>query len=361
MTPKFSVIVPVYNPIQEYFDACITSCLAQTEEAFEVILVDDGSNQVCRDLCDVYAAKDSRIKVIHQMNQGVSVARNTGIQQAQGEWILFIDADDWIEADTCQKLMTYLRDFGGDMLMFNAAKEYANRRVPIHFEYTENHLYQMSDVQTREKLYRKTMRPQGRAASPMYYCWDKVYKRSFLQDNGLVFPQGLRKSEDKVFVLSCLEKADSLWYINEIFYHYRINEASVCHKFSNSADVDRKQLADILKTIAQRMDAELAQRTGNAHYHQLDGDFYRFIFGIISDVLLLQYYHPDNPADKKTRSAAARGFISAEPFATAIKYCSYRELSAEAKLKKFLLSKGRVSEFCVMVNWYHKLLSKPQK
>lgn len=364
MEPKFSVIVPVYNTPKEYLDTCVGSLLGQTMGQIEVILMDDGSRPETQALCDSYSAMDSRVKVVHQQNQGVSAARNHGIQNASGQWILFVDADDWLEPDACEKLQQYLDGYNGDMLMFNAVKEFENKQTPIHFDLADGRIYDMAQVETREFLYRKAMRPQsgtGKQASPMNFCWDKAYRRTFLLEKQLGFPVGLPKSEDKVFVLCCIEQADSLYYVNDCFYHYRINEGSVCHKFSAKADKDRIQLAELLLVIAQRMDRELAELTGNARYDFITRDYYRFVFGIISDVLSLQYFHPENPATKKQRRIAAREFVMTEPFKTSIRVCSYGELSAVAKLKKLLLSRGLVAEFYGILNLYRSITTKPQK
>jgi len=354
----FSVIIPVYNTPKAYLDACVASICAQEFEDMEILLVDDGSANACAACCDGYAQADSRVRVIHQTNQGVSTARNRGIQEAKGTWILFVDADDWIEANTCQILASYLADYTGDLLMFNAINEDKDHRNFIHFDWEDGRIYNMSDAQTRELIYRKAMRPQsanGKQNSALYYCWDKAYKTSFLQKNHLAFPVGLPKSEDKVFILNCLEKADSFYYVNDAIYHYRINEESVCHKYSAKADKDRMHLAEVLYPIATRMDQEMAELTGNENYNLISADYYRFLFGIISDVLLLKYYHADNPESRKMRHQAARKFVKTEPFLTAIKKCSYSELSTEAKLKKFLLSKGMVSEFILILKLYSKM------
>lgn len=97
MVEKISVIVPVYKIKEQYLKECIESISKQTYSNLEIILVDDGSPDNCGEICDLYAEKDSRIMVLHQKNQGVSMARNNAIQKATGEWITFIDADDWIE------------------------------------------------------------------------------------------------------------------------------------------------------------------------------------------------------------------------------------------------------------------------
>ena len=358
MTPKISIIIPVYNTLKQYLDACVSSLTAQTMKDIEIILVDDGSSQECGARCDAYAKSDDRILAVHQENQGVSVARNQGIQKAAGEWIIFVDADDWIEPDTCEKLTKYLDSYQGDMLMFNAVNEQGENRSLVHFDLEHERFYDMSDVKTREWIYRKTMRPRsvtGNRNSPMFYCWDKVYKREFLLNNQLTFTAGLPKSEDKVFILNCIEKMDSLYYVNDAFYHYRINQESVCSRFSQNADQDRVKLAEILYGIARRMDAELAVLTGNSEYNLVSGDYYRFIFGIISDVLLLNYYHEDNPESKKERNRGAKAFVKSEPFWTAIKMCSYSELSTEARLKKFMLGRGMVWEFIAALKLYRKL------
>lgn len=352
----FSIIVPIYNPPKEYLDVCIKSLLAQTLQDYEIILVDDGSNISCQQLCDTYAAMDCRIRVIHQENQGVSAARNHGVRMAKADWVMFIDADDWIEPHTCERLKKELETQNCDILMFNAVKEFENKTQTIHIADSAG-IYNTADVSTRELLYRRAMKPKsatGVRNDPIYFCWDKVYKRSFLTENNLQFPVGLRKSEDKVFVLSCMEKVNLLCYIDDILYHYRMHTSSVCHKYSETADKDRIELAKILYDKANCMDKEMALLTGNADYNKITTDYYRFIFGVISNVLLLKYYHPDCPYSRSKRSAAAKAFIHTEPFKTAIHKCRYRELSSSAKLKKLLLSGGFVDVFIFLINQHKK-------
>ena len=102
--PKASVIVPVYN-VEGYLEKCVQSVLAQTEKDFELLLVDDGSTDHSGELCDTLAQTDSRIRVIHQQNQGLGGARNTGIREAKAPWILLADSDDWIEPEILEKAL----------------------------------------------------------------------------------------------------------------------------------------------------------------------------------------------------------------------------------------------------------------
>ena len=108
--PLFSVIVPVYK-VENVLPRCIESILNQTVTDFELILIDDGSPDRSGEICDAYAAKDSRIRVIHQKNGGVSKARNAGLDIAQGEYIVFVDSDDWVDADAYMQILDKLREF----------------------------------------------------------------------------------------------------------------------------------------------------------------------------------------------------------------------------------------------------------
>lgn len=359
-SPLFSIIVPIYNTPEEYLKACIDGIGGQTLKELEILLIDDGSGEKTAELCDACAQTDPRVRVIHQVNQGVSAARNRGIREARGQWIMFADADDWLERNACESLYRILKDSDCDMLLFNMTKEYPGRQEKLNYGLEDGTVYDMSRAEVREKLYRRAMLPpntdQGRFCT-IYYSCDKVFRRTFLQENGLAYPVGLPKSEDKVFILTCLEKLGKLHYVSLPLYHYRMNDQSVCHKYSDTADSDRRQLAKLLFEIASRMDRELAEKKQDPSYQQISRDCNRFIFGIISDVLNLKYYHPNNP-NKKNRNRAARAFLEEEPFRTAIRDCSYSELPGEAKLKKLLLSCGMVSVFQGIYRVNRKLIGK---
>ncbi len=341
--PDFSIVIPVYNVNLKYLEVCLQSILQQTYRAFEVLLVDDGSESACAQACDQYAQSDRRIRVIHQANQGVSMARNNGIANAKGKWIMFVDADDWIDADTCEKLAAYLQDEGCELLLYNRIKEYANKQVECSQGFAHEKVYDFSDVETREQFCRYAM-CAPRNGVRIYFCWDKVYRRDFLIENKLEFPKGLVKSEDKVFVLTCFEKLGKLKYVEDAFYHYRMNEGSACHRYSESADADRLLLADLLCKIAARMDRTFGELKQDTAYHRMNDDCMRFLFGIITDVLSLKYYHKDNP-NKNNRKQDVKRFLKTEPFRTSIRSVKYKNLPNWARIKKFLLTLGLVDVF----------------
>ena len=346
--PFFSIIVPIYNSPSAYFEKCIDSLLEQSYRDIEILLIDDGSEAACATMCDQYAERDDRVRVIHQENAGVSAARNRGIEEASADWIMFVDADDWLDLNTCEKLHETLAATEYDMLIFGAAKEYADQSKPMKYGLESGKKYDFSDVATRERFYRRAMgtpmTENGRLCV-IYFSWDKVYRREFLMREAIRYPVGIPKSEDKVFILSCFEKLGSLVFIQDVFYHYRINDASICNRYSATADSDRRRLAETLRPIAERMDAELGQLKGDGKYDRIMREYNRFVFGIVSDVLLLKYYHEDNPS-AKNRRAEAKEFLRSKPFAEAMRQCKYRDLTRDAKVKKALLSLGFIGLYC---------------
>ena len=119
MKPLVSVIVPVYR-VEAYLEQCVDSLLGQTLERIEIILVDDGSPDSCGAICDRYAAADPRVRTIHRENGGLSASRNTGIEAAAGEYLMFVDSDDWVESDYCGLPWELARTSGADLVMFQS-------------------------------------------------------------------------------------------------------------------------------------------------------------------------------------------------------------------------------------------------
>ena len=132
--PKLSVIVPVYNT-EKYLRECVDSILAQTFTDFELILVDDGSTDGSGAICDEYAGKDSRIRVIHQENGGATLARRSGVRIAQGEYVAFVDSDDWIAQHIYQNMMEKAETCGADVILCDIVLETQTNQVVVHSDY----------------------------------------------------------------------------------------------------------------------------------------------------------------------------------------------------------------------------------
>ena len=185
--PKISVIIPVYK-VERYLDACVASVAGQTYADLEIILVDDGSPDNCPALCDAWAKKDARIKVIHQKNAGVSAARNVGIEQATGEFLAFADSDDIFEADVLSKAIKAQKKNDADIVIFNFLCTDAENRPLKDPDYT---IFKDETINV-EQLWDRFFSLDERC---VYYAlvWNKLYKASLFQS--LRFQQGKRHED----------------------------------------------------------------------------------------------------------------------------------------------------------------------
>ena len=202
--PKISVIVPVYKA-ERYLHKCVDSLLAQTFSDFEVILVDDGSPDRSGELCDEYARRDSRVRVIHKPNGGVSSARQCGMDHAQGEYTIHADPDDWTEPTMLEELYRKAKDEDADMVICDFYMEFPYKKVYIR--------QCPPSLNTRTVLRALFQQLHGS-------CWNKLVRRTCYSQYGIRFPEGLNICED-FFVNAELLKHDiKVGYLARAFYHY---------------------------------------------------------------------------------------------------------------------------------------------
>lgn len=214
--PKYSVIIPVYN-VQEYLPKCIESVLTQTSASpFEVLLIDDGSTDDSGSLCDQYARDDTRVRVIHQENQGVSTARNTGLKAAQGEYIIFLDSDDWWEPEMLSVLdelfgeSTDMVVFGYQRVMESGEKESYSFEFLPEGESGKDYLQKVFD----------------RGLMPLPYACVYAFRRAFLADNELFYDPERCYSEDFEFNTRALVLAKSIVGTDRVLYNWWLRETS---------------------------------------------------------------------------------------------------------------------------------------
>lgn len=232
MNPMISIIVPVYK-VEEYIDRCVNSLIKQTYKNIEIILVDDGSPDECPILCDQYASTDSRIHVVHKVNGGLSDARNKGIEASTGEYILFVDSDDYIDLDTCEKFVNLIGKSKPEIVTGNGRRiEGTNVKFMKHtLSTTINNL--TGEEYLREELKHNTM---------FMAAWLNLYNREFLNKNNLEFKQN-RLHEDEEFTPRAFLKAKNILSSDINFYNYIIREESI----TTNKDLSKNAL-DIMKT-----------------------------------------------------------------------------------------------------------------
>lgn len=212
MNPDLSVIIPVYN-VCNYLEKCLRTISSQTYNNFECILVDDGSSDGSLNICEEWSKRDSRFIVIHQENAGVSKARNVGLDLAQGQFVIFVDSDDWISVDCFEMLVHNMQKFDTDISVCGIAYHHVdklNLNIPAYtgvFEFLINNINQFVDLNKKDLLC-------GPCA--------KIYKMSIIKKYRIRFDVNISYGEDLIFNYLYLEYVTRCGILNECLYHYRI-------------------------------------------------------------------------------------------------------------------------------------------
>lgn len=230
MNPFYSIIVPIYK-VESYITRCIQSVLSQTFKDFELILVDDGSPDKSGQICDTFANKDKRIKVIHTCNGGVSKARNRGIQIAKGKWLVFLDADDNLYGkDSLRKMYENIATIHADIYQFQIlCKDKGNQEVTS----TKFGLYKIASLK-----YLKLKPKRGQASN-------YIFSNNIIKKNKIFFPEDVRISEDQSFTYSYIVYCDTIKICNVLFYVYNINE----NPYNSSSLANKNVLQDAIGHI----------------------------------------------------------------------------------------------------------------
>lgn len=211
--PNISVIVPVYNT-EKYLHRCIDSILAQTFSDFELLLIDDGSKDNSGTICDEYAAKDSRVRVFHKENGGVSSARNMGLDNARGEWVTFVDSDDWVELDCLEVCFCAIqKHIGIDIIRYGYYREMGldNRMYVSNCDILVSGSSKMLELSNK-------------------YCywgflWNTFFHKSIIGD--IRFDEELCWCEDHIFTYNCMSKSKLMYILSKSLYHYRVTDSGL--------------------------------------------------------------------------------------------------------------------------------------
>lgn len=232
MSPKLSVVIPIYR-VEKYLRQCLDSIVNQTFRDMEIILVDDGSPDHCGEICDEYAKKDGRIVVIHKQNEGLSAARNEGITRSAGEWVTFIDSDDWCDLDFYEQMFEALGTQQADIFCSGGCYwEYVGETEKSQ-TFVEPFLF--SDKEHIESLRAKVICAACSDIgnkSTISAVWNKLYRREFLKQNNLVFDVSSKAWEDIWFNFRALGEAKAVGGCACVGYRYRQVAASITKGFT---------------------------------------------------------------------------------------------------------------------------------
>ena len=256
---KISVIVPVYN-VEKYLKRCINSILNQSYKELEILLIDDGSTDLSSVFCDQYADEDNRIKVIHKENEGVSSARNCGLEMATGQYITFVDSDDYIELNMYEKMMEIAEKYDCDVIMCDCIKEFGNKKE-IYTHNIDSGYYDRSKIE-KEYLFNLLIMPNVEYPPTISNCLCLFKNKRYIKDDckgfkvinerksnfDLRYEVGIRFSEDLLFGAELMYWADSFYYMKkQCFYHYCMNSNSASHTFKIDKWNDYMKLHEVIQ------------------------------------------------------------------------------------------------------------------
>lgn len=232
-SPLVSIIIPIYN-VEKYISSCLDTIIKQTYKNIEILLIDDGSTDNSSKVCDEYAKKDNRIIVAHKTNVGVSKTRNTGLEMAHGEYIYFVDSDDYISLNTIERLIETLKESGCDCAYLNAVEVDDDGNI-----FNKHQNYYSGAVVDGNKVVEDILTDKIGS-----HLWRFITKREFYE--GISFPQG-QVFEDVYVIFRIIEKCKKIAFLGEDLYYYRKNDKGIV----NGKNSIRKQ-HDYVLAIAER-------------------------------------------------------------------------------------------------------------
>ena len=332
MEELISIIVPVYN-VEKYLNKCIDSIINQTYKNLEIILVDDGSLDNSGKICNEYAEKDSRIKVIHKENGGVSSARNKGLEIANGEWVAFVDSDDWIENNFCEVLLNNAIEYKVDIVLCGY-----NRVSLSNIDKIRN-TKKIIELNANEYLI-NVLNPQ----TGFGFCHMKLYKRKNIRN--IKFKEGLLVGEDALFNEQVSKKIKKAIFVEESLYNYRINNNSVVRKF------DKNYSNKYLKSIKINKEYIFENYKSNKEVIQ---NYYNFVAYHVLLIAVNYCYNKENK--EKNKMNLLKKVLNIPEFKAGIKKSNYENLSITRKITLFTI-KHRLYFFTEIICKYRQKQNK---
>ncbi len=291
VAPLVSIVVPVYNAAQT-LEKCVGSLTSQTFGNIEILLVNNGSTDDSLEVCKKIANKDSRIKVIDHYEKGVSTARNRGIDESSGDYIMFVDADDWIDANVCEVFANLNSKYNYDLFCFSA--QYHKKKSTIKSFLFAGNVEQFSLVQKKE-LQIKIFAPQAPGVCYktetrfLGSVWGKFFRRNVLLNENIQFAKGVIISEDVLFNTLALDFFTNIGYSSDCFYHYELRDDSAQNRYRPNSE---KYFLYVIRLIQNW----LVQTNKSQDYVDAASClFVHYVFGVLKE----DVFHKDNPFRKQ--------------------------------------------------------------
>ena len=336
-SPLISIVVPVYNAAQT-LEKCIGSLTSQTFGDIEILLINNGSTDNSLDVCKKIADDDSRIKVIDHFEKGVSTARNRGIEDSSGDYVMFVDADDWIDANVCEVFAHLNSKYNYDLFCFSAQYNKGKKTVKS-FLYAEN-VDVLSALQ-KEELQIKVLSPQAPVLNYKVNtrfagsACGKFYKREILRKNNLYFATETIISEDCLFNTLALDSFQRIGYTRDFFYYYEQHGDSAQNSYRPNSD---KYFGFVIKQMQRWL---IETRKDQRFVDAANCLFVHYLFGIIKEDIS----HKDNDISLTQRCMALESLLSKKKHQAILRNVNKDYFSILEKMLIFMMKK----KFCWII------------
>lgn len=327
-----SIIVPVYE-VERYIIQCLESVVNQGDKAsfvVEIIIIDDGSLDNSGKIADSFAQKNPYVRVIHKKNAGVAAARNTGIEEASGEWLYFVDSDDWLAEGAVEKLCNRSREYrDADVILLDAYRNCEER------EYNWEH-FEKSFIWNEKKHIRKLqagvlyypllgMKTKVPLAAP----WDKLFRRNFLLEHQIRFRENLKVLDDMIFCMETFGEASKVAYCKDQVYHYRYVSDSITNSYKpDRVERDKIVWEYLQEYIKRQTEKKTWTNKEQAYFEQA---YYSRVIKSYSICCRLCFFNLQNDKSLHEKIQYALDVMRMEPYAEAFK--RIRIINLEWKLK----------------------------
>lgn len=327
--PEISVIIPVYRVDVKLLKRCLNSLETQTEQNIEILLVfDEELSEYC-ELIDSYSRQMGNLRVMEREHQGVSAARNKGIQSASGTWITFVDADDWLESDALEYLKKTAEEQNADIVMGEHLMEYGTA--------SQSHQYrQLEEVFIGEKkriFETDVLKPQTGAG----FVWGKIFRKRFLVENQIYFDEALSSAEDAEFMFRAACTANKIIYITKTCYHYWYNANSAVRRYQSDY-VERYSRA--MRALKKDID----ERKGKEYCREA---YYSCVLYHLLLIAVNYSFHPDSGLNEKEQINEFRSLLKQPLFKEAIGHIHYQDFSKTRQITLACIKK----RFYIGVKW----------
>lgn len=337
---KITIIIPIYIVQEQYLRDCLNSVITQDLQEIECLLISDGAPEAESSICEEFVKKDSRFKFLKKDHAGVSAARNYGINHARGEYITFVDSDDWIAPDTCTKTYLFAKATNSDIVLWNLATTTENKKIICEYKTDFRTTNKVTEKQNfnlqRSSIIQGASYDNGTCIFPYYsakvVCC-KLIKKSIIMEHNLSYNESLTLSEDRLFNFDLLRCTKKIAYLDEVLYFYRTNPKSASQKYTPNSWERQKLYYEFIK-----------QKAPNSFRHDIATALIREFFASWK----LCYMNKSNRNSLSQRISALKKIWNSALIQESLPYVDTKMLNLTLQLEFFFLRRN----FFLLV-WLH--------